>query len=44
MIQEKVKAISRNDSFNKAYASAISGEELRKRLYKEMRQWEWNEK
>ena len=44
MIQEQIKAVSRNDSFNKAYASAITGEELRRRLYEDIEKWEWNEK
>ena len=44
MIQEKIKVISRNDSFNKACASGISTEELCERLYKRMEKWEWNEK
>ena len=42
MTLEQVKTIDNN--FDKAYASAISGEELRKRLYKRMKQWEWDEK
>ena len=42
MTLEQIRTVDNN--FVKAYESAISGEELRKRLYNEMRQWEWNEK
>ena len=44
MVQEQIKKVSSNDSFNKAYASAITGEELRRRLFEDMKKWEWNEK
>jgi hypothetical protein len=36
--------INRDADFEKAYATAISGSELRRRLHNRMKQWKWNEK
>jgi len=44
MVQEQIKTTSRNIAFEKACASAITGEELRRRLFKRMKEWEWDEK
>jgi hypothetical protein len=37
---KKIGAIDTNDDFDKACASAISGEQLRERLYKKIDAWE----
>jgi hypothetical protein len=41
---EKTGVIDPNDDFDNAWASAISGEQLRKRLYKKIDAWEWERK
>ncbi|MDR2345141.1 MAG: hypothetical protein LBE18_03665 [Planctomycetaceae bacterium] len=41
---EQIGAIDINDDFDKAWASAISGEQLRERLYKKIDAWEWEQK
>jgi hypothetical protein len=41
---EKIGAIDLTDDFDKAWASAISGEQLRERLYKKIDAWEWEQK
>ena len=36
--------IDRNDDFWKEYATAITGEELRQRMYRKIDAWKWNGK
>ena len=41
---EKTGIISHDNDFDKAWASAITGEELRQRMYQRIDAWQWNEK
>jgi len=41
---EKVGIFSHEDDFERAWASAITGDELRQRMYKRIDAWQWNEK
>jgi hypothetical protein len=41
---EKVGAINPNDDFERAWASAITGDELKKRMYQRIDAWPWKEK
>jgi len=43
-IKKKNRFISRNDDFEKAYSSAITEDELKKRMYLRIESWKWNEK
>ena len=40
---EQIGAIDRNDDFWKEYATAITGDELRRRMYQRIDEWKWNE-
>ena len=41
---EQIGAIDRNDDFWEEYANAISGEELRQRMYQRIDAWKWKGK
>jgi hypothetical protein len=41
---KKIGAIDMNDDFDKVWASAISGEQLRERMYKKIDAWNWEQK
>ena len=41
---EKIGIISHDDDFEKAWASAITGEELRQRMYQRIDAWQWKKK
>jgi len=41
---EQIGVIDGNDDFWDEYASAISGEELRQRMYQRIDTWKWNDK
>jgi len=41
---EKVGLFSQDDDFEKAWASAISGNEFRQRMYQRIDAWQWKEK
>ncbi|MCL1933760.1 MAG: hypothetical protein FWF53_08150 [Candidatus Azobacteroides sp.] len=41
---EQIGVIDRNDDFWEEYATAITGEELRQRMYQRIDTWEWNGK
>jgi len=41
---EQIGIIDRNDDFWEEYATSISGDELRKRMYQRIDKWKWNEK
>ena len=41
---EQIGIIDRNDDFWEEYSNAISGEELRQRMYQRIDSWKWNEK
>lgn len=41
---EQIGAIDRNDDFWEEYTTAISGEELRRRMYQRIDAWEWSGK
>ena len=41
---EQIGVIDRNDDFWEEYATSISGDELRKRMYQRIDKWKWNEK
>jgi hypothetical protein len=41
---EQISAIDRHDDFRKEYATAITGEELRRRMYQSIDAWKWNGK
>ena len=42
--QEKIELMSCDDDFENVRASAITGEELRQRMYSRIDSWQWNEK
>ena len=42
--QGKAGLMSCDDDFKKAYASAITGDELKQRMYMRIDAWKWNEK
>ena len=41
---ERIGVISHDDDFEKAWASSISGNELRQRMYQRIDAWPWKEK
>jgi hypothetical protein len=41
---EKIGALDLNDDFDKAWVSAMSGTQLRERLYQKIDAWEWEQK
>ncbi|MDR3267350.1 MAG: hypothetical protein LBT24_07265 [Tannerella sp.] len=41
---EQIGAIDQKDDFRKEYATAITGDELRQRMYKTIDAWEWKKK
>ena len=41
---EQIGVIDRNDDFWEEYATAITGDELRRRMYQRIDTWKWNEK
>ena len=41
---EQIGAINRNDDFWEEYSNAITGDELRQRIYQRIDAWKWNEK
>jgi hypothetical protein len=41
---EKVGVIDHDDDFEKAWASAITGEEIRQRMHQRIDAWTWSEK
>ena len=41
---EKIGVISQDDDFEKAWASAITGDELKQRMYQRIDTWPWKEK
>jgi len=41
---EKIGIISSDDDFEKAWTSAITGEELKRRMYQRIDAWTWKEK
>ena len=41
---EQIGIIVSNDDFWDEYATAISGEELRRRMYQRIDSWKWNER
>ena len=41
---EQIGVIDRYDDFWEEYATAISGEELRQRMYQRIDAWKWNER
>jgi len=42
--KEKIGLMRNDDDFEKAYASAITEDELKQRLYQRIDAWKWNEK
>jgi len=42
--QEKIELITCDNDFEKAYASAMTEDELRQRMYMRIDAWKWNEK
>ena len=41
---ENVGVISHDDDFAKAWASAVTGNEIRQRMYRRIDAWAWSEK
>lgn len=41
---ETMGVISQDDDFEKAWASALTGKEIRQRMYQRIDAWAWNEK
>lgn len=41
---EEIGVIDRNDDFWEEYANAITGKELRERMYQRIDAWQWNGK
>ena len=41
---ESVGVISHDDDFEKAWASAMTGQEIRQRMYRRIDAWPWKEK
>ena len=41
---EQIGIIDQNDDFWEEYATAISGDELRQRMYQQIDAWKWNER
>jgi hypothetical protein len=41
---EQIGMIDRNDDFWEEYATAITGDELRRQMYQRIDAWKWNEK
>ena len=41
---EQIGVIDRNDDFWEEYATAITGNELRQRMYQRIDAWKWNER
>ena len=41
---EKVGVITHDDDFEKAWASAISGKEIRQRMYERIDAWPWEKR
>ena len=41
---EKIGAIDQNDDFWEEYATAVTGDNLRQRMYQRIDAWKWNER
>jgi hypothetical protein len=41
---EQIGMIDRNDDFWEEYATAITGDELRRQMYQRIDTWKWSEK
>jgi hypothetical protein len=43
-IREEISTVDQEDDFRQEYATAITGDELRQRMYKIIDAWEWEKK